>query len=67
MQAALLNARPLARAYVTHEQIARGGTLLLQMGDQPSEWGSTNPPPSLSLQATPAMKKGLRRQQELDR
>ncbi|MFN2456337.1 MAG: GH92 family glycosyl hydrolase [Pyrinomonadaceae bacterium] len=53
VQAALLNGRPLTRAYLTHAEIARGGTLWLQMGDRPSEWGSTNRPPSLSPRPRP--------------
>ncbi len=59
VQAARLNGRPLARAYLTHAEIARGGTLWLQMGDRPSEWGSKNRPPSLNTLATPGTKRSL--------
>jgi putative alpha-1,2-mannosidase len=61
VQAARLNGRPLARAYLTHAEIASGGTLFLQMGDQPSDWGSTKRPPSLSTSAMPGTKSGVRR------
>ncbi len=66
MQAARLNGRPLARAYLTHAEIARGGTLWLQMGDRPFEWGSTDRPPSLKTPANAGTKKELRRHSRLN-
>jgi predicted alpha-1,2-mannosidase len=40
IQSASLNGRPLARTWLTHDQIAAGGTLELVMGPKPNmEWG----------------------------
>jgi predicted alpha-1,2-mannosidase len=41
IQSATLNGQPLTRTWITHEQIAAGGTLELQMGPTPNHaWGS---------------------------
>jgi predicted alpha-1,2-mannosidase len=48
VQSATLNGRPLRRAWLRHEEIVRGGKLVLQMGDRPSQWASLQRPPSLS-------------------
>jgi predicted alpha-1,2-mannosidase len=40
IQSAELNGEPLERTWITHEEITRGGTLRLQMGPNPSTWGS---------------------------
>ena len=42
------NGKPYTRAWFTHEELMRGGTLLLTMSATPSNWGATNPPPSMS-------------------
>jgi predicted alpha-1,2-mannosidase len=42
------NGRPYSRAWFTHEQLMNGGTLLLTMSPTPTNWGSTDPPPSIS-------------------
>ncbi len=48
VQSATLNGGPLARAWVTHQEVAGGGTLVLRMGPQPSPtWGRSERPPSL--------------------
>jgi predicted alpha-1,2-mannosidase len=39
VQSATLNGAPLDAPFLTHADIAAGGTLELQMGPQPSEWG----------------------------
>ena len=40
IQSASLNGKPLTRTWITHDQIANGGTLLLQMGSTPNRtWG----------------------------
>ncbi|MBW2700118.1 MAG: GH92 family glycosyl hydrolase [Deltaproteobacteria bacterium] len=39
IQSAELNGQPLDRTWITHEEIAKGGTLHLQMGPEPSSWG----------------------------
>lgn len=45
VQRAELGGRPLDRAWLTHEELAKGGRLVLHMGAQPSEWGRAAPPP----------------------
>jgi len=40
IQSSKLNGEPLERTWITHEEIAKGGTLSLQMGPNPSSWGS---------------------------
>lgn len=49
IQSATLNGRTLDRAWLKHEEIARGGRLVLRMGAQPSTWGRGERPPSMSL------------------
>jgi predicted alpha-1,2-mannosidase len=44
--AATLDGRPLDRAWLTHREVAGGGTLVLVMGDVPSPWGTADRPPS---------------------
>jgi predicted alpha-1,2-mannosidase len=39
IQSAELNSEPLERAWITHAEIGKGGTLRLHMGPNPSEWG----------------------------
>ncbi len=48
VQSASLDGEALERAWLRHEEIARGGTLLLTMGDSPSSWGQDDRPPSVS-------------------
>jgi putative alpha-1,2-mannosidase len=48
VQSATLDGRPLERAWLTHAEVARGGRLVLRMGDRPSLWGGANRPPSLT-------------------
>ena len=50
VQSAQLDGRPLDRAWLTHEEIAHGGTLVLQMGPRPSGWAT-----ELSAMRTEAM------------
>ncbi len=49
VQSATLNGRALERAWLKHEEIARGGRLVLRMGAQSSTWGRDHRPPSMSL------------------
>ena len=37
IQSATLNGKPYSRNYITHEDIMNGGTLVLQMGNQPAK------------------------------
>lgn len=48
VQSATLNGKPLDKAWFRHGDIANGGTLTLVMGPNPSRWGTTTPPPSMS-------------------
>jgi putative alpha-1,2-mannosidase len=48
VQSATLNGKPLDNAWFRHGDIANGGTLTLVMGPNPSRWGTTTPPPSMS-------------------
>jgi predicted alpha-1,2-mannosidase len=45
---ATLNNQPLDRAWLRHEEIMRGGRLVLEMAAQPQGWAASNPPPSIS-------------------
>jgi predicted alpha-1,2-mannosidase len=49
VQSAALDGRALDRAWLKHEEIARGGRLVLRMGAKPSTWGRGDRPPSMSL------------------
>ncbi len=49
VQSATLDGRALNRAWLKHEEIARGGRLALSMGAKPSTWGRGVRPPSMSL------------------
>lgn len=44
---ASINGKELNRAWVRHEEIAGGGTLLLELGSEAGEWGSMIPPSPL--------------------
>jgi putative alpha-1,2-mannosidase len=46
VQYATLNGKQLDRAWIRHEDIMSGGSLILVMGNKPSAWGSRNLPPS---------------------
>lgn len=48
VQSATLNGKALHRNWFRHTSIKDGGTLVLEMGSEPSDWGRTNPPPSVS-------------------
>lgn len=39
IQSATLNGKKYDKCYLTHDDLAAGGTLVLQMGAQPSDWG----------------------------
>ncbi|QHT69181.1 glycoside hydrolase family 92 protein [Rhodocytophaga rosea] len=50
IQAARLNGQPFTHTYLWHQEITKGGELVLEMGNQPNQnWGSTEAdmPPSL--------------------
>lgn len=40
IQSATLNGKPFTRTYITHSELLKGGSLVLQMGDKPNkQWG----------------------------
>jgi predicted alpha-1,2-mannosidase len=41
----LLNGVPLNRAWIDHQELMNGGTLVMEMSDKPSDWGSKQLPP----------------------
>jgi putative alpha-1,2-mannosidase len=48
VQSARLNGKPLDAAHLSAADVHAGGTLRLELGPQPSEWGRKVLPPSLS-------------------
>jgi predicted alpha-1,2-mannosidase len=55
--AAKLNGKPLARSYLRHEEIARGGELVLTLGSEPGpDWGrSTEDRPNSRVETEPVI------------
>lgn len=53
VQSATLNGAPLDTGWFRHAQIKDGGTLILEMGSEPSSWGTHTPPPSMSDAQSP--------------
>jgi predicted alpha-1,2-mannosidase len=47
IRAATLNGKPLDRAWITHEELAGGGKLVIELVSKPSTWGEDKAPPSL--------------------
>jgi putative alpha-1,2-mannosidase len=45
VQSAELNGKPIDRAWVTHDEVARGGRLVLHMGVRRSRWATDLPQP----------------------
>jgi putative alpha-1,2-mannosidase len=48
VQSATLNGRALDRAYLSVDEVQSGGTLVLEMGSNPSDWARAQRPPSYS-------------------
>ncbi len=46
IQSATFNGKAMNRSWLQHEEIMKGGELILQMGSTPSDWGTKNLPPS---------------------
>lgn len=55
IQSAALNGQPLTRAFLCHSELVRGGSLVLQMGPSPSNWGTKERPPLLTYALVPAV------------
>jgi predicted alpha-1,2-mannosidase len=51
VQSASLDGETLDRAWLHHEEIARGARLILRMGESPLGWGRDNRPPSVSTKS----------------
>ena len=45
IRSASLNGKPFTQAWIAHRDVVRGGTLVLEMGPRPTDWGSTVMPP----------------------
>lgn len=48
IRSASLNGKSLHRAWITHQEIVKGGQLTFEMSDKPTNWGNEELPPSLS-------------------
>ncbi len=53
IQSAMLNGRPLARAWLTHQELVAGGQLRLELGPRPSRWGAAAKPYSVEHRDAP--------------
>ncbi|MBK1883340.1 GH92 family glycosyl hydrolase [Luteolibacter pohnpeiensis] len=51
VQSLTVNGKPWDKAWLRHEDIKNGATLRFVMGPEPSDWGTKNPPPSVSQPA----------------
>jgi putative alpha-1,2-mannosidase len=48
VQSMTFNAEPLDRTWLSARELHRGGRLEIELGPEPSDWGTTNRPPSVS-------------------
>ena len=48
VQSVTFNDKPLERSWLAARELHRGGRLLIRLGSQPSDWGTTTRPPSVS-------------------
>ncbi len=46
IKSAILNGKPFIQAWILHEDIVKGGELILEMDSKPSAWGTTILPPT---------------------
>jgi putative alpha-1,2-mannosidase len=46
VQSMRLNGEPLERSWISGSELHRGGELLVELGPEPSDWATTNLPPS---------------------
>lgn len=46
IKSALLNGKPYDKAWILHDDIAKGGELIFEMDSKPSAWGTTILPPT---------------------
>ena len=48
VQSVTFNDEPLDRSWLAARELHRGGTLIIRVGPEPSDWGTTSRPPSVS-------------------
>jgi putative alpha-1,2-mannosidase len=48
VQSVVFNDEPLDRTWLAARELHRGGRLLITLGPEPSTWGTTTRPPSVS-------------------
>ena len=48
VQSVTFNDEPLDRSWLAARELHRGGTLIIRLGPEPSDWGTTTRPPSVS-------------------
>ncbi len=48
VQSVTFNGEPLERTWISARELHRGGRLMIKLGPQPSSWGTTTRPPSVS-------------------
>ena len=48
VQSVTFNGEPLDRTWLSARELHRGGQLEIALGPKPSDWGTTNRPPSVS-------------------
>jgi len=53
VQSMTLNGMPLARTWLTGPEVHSGGELVVDLGPDPSDWGTTDLPPSESTEIRP--------------
>jgi putative alpha-1,2-mannosidase len=51
VQSMELNGMPLERTWISGSELHRGGDLLVRLGPEPSEWGTSDVPPSATSRA----------------
>ncbi|MFL6027605.1 MAG: glycoside hydrolase domain-containing protein [Friedmanniella sp.] len=51
VQSVRFNSRPLEHSWLPARELHRGGRLLIELGPQPSAWGTSSRPPSVSAPA----------------
>jgi hypothetical protein len=51
VQSATLDGDPLERTWITGEEFHRGGELVVELGSEPSAWGTVDVPPSMPAEA----------------
>jgi len=53
VQSMTLNGMPLVRTWLTGPEVHSGGELVVDLGPDPSDWGTTDLPPSESTEIRP--------------